>query len=40
MGQVTECVVCGKEIEWNQELFAKGEHGSQFAPNARRKNGA
>lgn len=27
MRQVTECVVCGKEIEWEQELFAKGEHG-------------
>ncbi|WP_269799253.1 hypothetical protein [Bacillus sp. FJAT-45037] len=23
----TECVYCGKEIEWEQDLFAEGSHG-------------
>ncbi|AJA42433.1 hypothetical protein AJ85_00365 [Alkalihalobacillus alcalophilus ATCC 27647 = CGMCC 1.3604] len=25
--QTTECVFCGKELEWKQELFAEGGHG-------------
>ncbi|WP_347833992.1 hypothetical protein [Gracilibacillus sp. JCM 18860] len=25
--QTTECVYCGKEIEWKSELFSDGSHG-------------
>lgn len=24
---LTECVFCGKVMEWQQELFTEGEHG-------------
>lgn len=25
--RITECSVCGKEIEWKEGLFSEGEHG-------------
>lgn len=24
---VTECAICGKEIEWEEGLFTKGDYG-------------
>jgi NAD-dependent SIR2 family protein deacetylase len=25
--RMTECVTCGKEIAWDQNVFVEGEHG-------------
>lgn len=37
MKYMTECAYCGKEMEWEQELFTKGEHGEPNCDECQKK---
>lgn len=33
--RITECVICGKEIVWDQNLFVEGDHGEPVCPECK-----